>query len=199
MKLLRRISPGFLFALASLSAAQPPKPKLVVAIVIDQFRSDYLLRFRQDYNSGLARLLDRGAVFTDAQYIHNLTVTAVGHSTFLSGAPQSVSGIIANEWFDRDNGKSITGVFDPKSTVVGGVPGALGWSPRRLLVSTIGDDLKIQGLDSKVIGISIKDQSAILPAGHMADANDIAPTLASILEVAQPSGSIGRVLPEMFQ
>jgi predicted AlkP superfamily pyrophosphatase or phosphodiesterase len=170
MRLSRRVALCLLFAFVSLFASAPPKPKLVVAIIIDQFPYDYLLRFRADYNSGLARLLDRGAVFTDAHYLHNLTVAAVGHSTFLSGATPSVSGIIANEWFDRESGKSITSVFDPQSKLVGGIVGAVGSSPRRLLVSTLGDELKMQGTESRVIGISIKDRSAILPVGHMADA-----------------------------
>jgi predicted AlkP superfamily pyrophosphatase or phosphodiesterase len=169
MSLTRRLAVSFLLALTSSSGAPPRKPKLVVAIVIDQFRYDYLLRFRQDYNSGLARLLDRGAVFTDAHYLHNATVTAVGHSTFLTGATPSQSGIIANEWFDRESGQSVTSVFDPKSKLVGGVGNAPGSSPRRLLVSTVGDELKMQGSESKIIGVSIKDRGAILTAGHMAD------------------------------
>jgi len=167
----RRLLLSF-FAAAATFAAPPehaPKPKLVLAIVIDQFRYDYLLRFRSNYNSGLARLLEHGAVFTDAHYLQAATVTAVGHSTFLSGAPPSVSGIIANEWFDRESGQTVTSVFDPKSKLVGGVPGSPGSSPRRLLTSTVGDELKMQGLESKIIGVSIKDRSAILPAGHMAD------------------------------
>jgi len=150
-------------------ASRRTKPRLVLAIVIDQFRYDYLLRFRSDYNSGLARLLDQGAVFTDAHYLHAATVTAVGHSTFLSGAPPSASGIIANEWYDRQTGGTVTSVSDPATKVVGGIPGAPGSSPHRLMVSTVADELKMQGGDSKVIGISIKDRSAILPAGHMAD------------------------------
>jgi predicted AlkP superfamily pyrophosphatase or phosphodiesterase len=151
-------------------AQSPRKPKLVLAVIIDQFRYDYLLRFRNEYNAGLARLLDHGAVFTEARYIHAVTVTAVGHSTFLSGAPPSVSGIIANEWYDRDLEQSVTSVFDPNTKVVGGIPGAIGSSPRRLLVSTVADELKMREGDSKVIGVSIKDRAAILPAGHMADA-----------------------------
>jgi arylsulfatase A-like enzyme len=142
---------------------------LVLAIVIDQFRYDYLLRFRQDYTAGLKRMLQDGAVFTDAHYLHAATVTAVGHSTFLSGATPSVSGIIANEWFDRESNQPVTSVSDPKSKLVGGVPGALGSSPRRLLVSTIGDEIKLHGIESHTIGVSIKDRSAILPLGHMAD------------------------------
>ena len=82
------------------------QPKLVVAIVIDQFRYDYLTRFRDDYTGGLKRLLDQGAVFTNAHYIHVPTVTAVGHSTFLSGATPAMSGIIGNEWWDRETHKA---------------------------------------------------------------------------------------------
>src|SRR5215472_696902 len=101
---------------------EPSRPKLVLAIVVDQFRYDYLLRFRADYHAGFAKLLEQGAVMTDAYMIHSATVTAVGHSTFLSGAPPSASGIIANEWFDRETGKSVTSVSDPTTKIVGGVP-----------------------------------------------------------------------------
>ena len=156
-------------ATATLFAAPVPKPKLVLAIVIDQFRYDYLVRFRADYNSGFARLLEHGAVFTDAHYVHATTVTAVGHSTFLTGATPSISGIIANDWYERGSKQKVTSVSDGQTKLVGGGAGREGSSPRRLLVSTVGDELKMQGGDSKVIGISIKDRSAILPAGHMAD------------------------------
>jgi predicted AlkP superfamily pyrophosphatase or phosphodiesterase len=167
----KRIVLCLLAAIATLLAAnEPPKrPRLVLAVVIDQFRYDYLLRFRNDYTSGLKRLLDGGAVFHDAHLIHSTTVTAVGHSTFLSGAPPSISGIIGNEWYDRASSRMVTSVFDPKSPLVGGKPGAPGSSPRRLLVSTVGDELKMHGVESRIIGVSIKDRGAILPAGHMAD------------------------------
>ncbi len=171
MNRTRRIFLGLLTSLATVFAAnQPPKrPKLVLAIVIDQFRYDYLQRFRTNYTSGFKRLLDQGAVFHDAHLIHATTVTAVGHSTFLSGAPPSLSGIIGNEWYDRASHRSVTSVFDPNSKMVGGEPGAPASSPRRMLVSTIGDELKMHGIESKIIGVSIKDRGAILPAGHMAD------------------------------
>ena len=146
-----------------------PKPKLLVAIVIDQFRYDYLLRFRSDYNAGFDRLLKNGAVFSDAHYLHALTVTAVGHSTFLSGATPSVSGIIGNEWYDRESKQTVTSVSDPETKIVGGIPGQPGSSPRRLLVSTVGDELKIRTPETKIIGVSIKDRGAILPSGHMAN------------------------------
>ena len=172
---------------ASFTQQKPKKPKLVLAVVVDQFRYDYLLRFRGDYHGGIARLLAEGAVFADARYIHHPTVTAVGHSTFMSGATPSVSGIIGNTWFDRETydreikkspehpGQAwtmaqVTSVNDESTTLLGGGTGARGSSPHRLLVSTIGDELKMSGQASKVIGISMKDRSAILPAGHMADA-----------------------------
>jgi predicted AlkP superfamily pyrophosphatase or phosphodiesterase len=149
-------------------ASAPPRPKLVLAIAIDQFRYDYLTRFGSEYTGGLRRLLDRGAVFTRARFQHFPTVTAPGHSTYLSGALPAVSGIIGNDWYDRATGRSVTSVSDPAEKIVGGA--GEGASPRRLLVSTLGDELKVATASrSKVIGLSLKDRSAILPAGHMAD------------------------------
>ena len=147
------------------------RPKLVVGIVVDQFRYDYLTKFRSQYNGGLARLLDQGAVFTNAFYEHSPTVTAIGHSTFMSGATPSISGIVANEWYDRDTRKQVTSVSDDGEKMLGGASRGTGEaaSPRRMLVSTVGDELKMAGRATKVIGVSIKDRSAILPAGHMAD------------------------------
>ena len=162
-----------LFALAAaglLTGAAPPKPKLVVAIIIDQFRYDYLTRFRGEYTAGFDRLLTRGAVFTNANYIHFPTVTAVGHATFLTGATPSVSGIVGNEWFDREESAHVTSVSDSRTKLLGGGQED-GASPHRLLVSTIGDELKMaHGGKSRVVGISLKDRAAILPAGHAADA-----------------------------
>jgi len=165
---------AFCLWLAAALAAAPPaivphKPKLVLAIAIDQFRYDYLTRYRSEYTGGLNRLLTKGAVFTDANYEQAPTVTAIGHSMFLSGAFPCVSGIAGNEWFDRASGKSVTSVSDDSVKLLGGSSEG-GASPRRLLVSTVGDELKIaSGGKSHVIGISLKDRSAILPAGHMAD------------------------------
>lgn len=174
MKPARRIVFLLLFAsLVSIAQKNPEpakKPKLILLVVVDQFRYDYLLRFRADYHAGLARLLDNGAVFADARYPQFPTVTAVGHSTVLTGATPSLSGIISNEWWDRETDESVTSVSDKATTLLGGTPSAKGSSPHRLLVSTVGDELKMAGRHSKVIGISIKDRSAILPAGHMADA-----------------------------
>ena len=153
-----------------LFSAAPQKPKLVLAIVIDQFRYDYLTRFRDGYHGGLDRLLSHGAVFTNARYEHFPTVTAIGHSTFLSGATPAISGIIGNEWYDRQEGKAVTSVSDSKVQLLGGGPNRVGASPRRMLVDTIGDELKMaSGGKARVIGISLKDRAAVLPVGHMAD------------------------------
>ncbi|MDQ6704537.1 MAG: alkaline phosphatase family protein [Acidobacteriota bacterium] len=160
----------FALLLALTGSAFPqtrPKPKLVLGIVVDQFRYDYLLRFRKEYNSGFDRLLIKGANFVSAHYEQFPTVTAIGHSTFMSGATPSISGIVGNEWFDRDSGRQVTSVDDDKTKLLGGKGGA-GSSPSRLLVSTIGDEMRIADPQVRVLGVSLKDRAAILPAGHMA-------------------------------
>src|ERR1035437_400967 len=161
---------ALLCALAAvcLAGAAPKKPKLVLTIVVDQFRYDYLTRFRSEYSGGLARLLTQGAVFTNAGYIHVPAITAVGHSTILTGATPSMSGIVGNDCYDRDEAVRVSSVSDAKTQLLGGSgPGS---SPYRLLVSTVGDELKMAGGGKpRVIGVSLKDRAAILPSGHMAD------------------------------
>src|SRR5262249_14702750 len=118
-------------------APAPAAPKLVVAIVIDQFRYDYLTRFKSEYTGGLKRLMNQGANFTNAYYQHVPTVTAVGHSTFLSGATPATSGIIANEWYDRTEKRRVSSVTPPpgsKGTKMVGANGQ-GSTPERLLQS----------------------------------------------------------------
>ncbi len=162
-----------LASLAVLQAQAPPRheqirrPKLLVAIMVDQFRYDYLNRWRSQYTGGFARFYQRGAVFTNAHHEQFPTVTAVGHSAFLSGATPSTSGIVNNSWFDRATGKDVTSVSDDATQLLGG--SGRGSSPHRLVVSTLSDEFKMAGRQCKVIGISIKDRAAILPAGHMAD------------------------------
>lgn len=161
-----------LFLLISSQAAPPaaPKTKLVVAIIIDQFRYDYMTRFDASYQGGLRRLHDAGAFFTDAHQAHYPTVTAVGHAAFLTGSIPAIEGIIGNEWLDRETGKMVTSVSDDSTKLLGG-NGGTGSSPRRLLGSTLGDEIKIAGTaDTTVIGVSLKDRAAILPAGHAANA-----------------------------
>ena len=153
--------------------------RLVLLIAVDQFRADYLSRFGAP-TAGLRTLLTRGAVFTDAHLEHAVTVTAVGHSTMLTGATPTVSGIIDNAWYERASRANVESITDADVQIVGGVPGAgvgVGASPRRLLVTTLGDQLKLASAAPagspdapRVVGISLKDRSAILPAGHSADA-----------------------------
>ncbi len=149
------------------AAPKPQQPKLVVAIVIDQFRYDYLTRFHAEYTGGFKRFFEHGAVFTNAHFEHVPTVTAVGHSTFLTGATPALSGIIGNEWWDRASKKRVTSVSDESTKLLGST--GEGSSPNRLLQSTVGDEMKMSGKGGKVVGVSIKDRAAILPSGHMAD------------------------------
>lgn len=153
---------------------EAPSIRLVLLVAVDQFRYDYLTRFRGEFTGGFSRLLASGAVFSNAYLDHYPTVTAIGHSTMLSGATPAISGIVGNDWYDRELGKNVTSVSDPATTLVGG--SGEGASPRRLLASTVGDELKsasraAEGAPNrpKVFGLSLKDRSAILPAGHMAD------------------------------
>ncbi|MFL6307528.1 MAG: alkaline phosphatase family protein [Candidatus Sulfotelmatobacter sp.] len=161
-----------------LIAAQPArKPKLIVGVVIDQFRYDYLTRFRADYHGGLDRLLSSGANFTNAHYLQTPTKTAVGHSIFLTGAMPAVSGIVSNEWYDRITKQQVTSVCDWTVQVVGAETPKQGSkctdedpaSPRRLLVTTVGDELRNAHEESRVIGVSLKARAAILPSGHRAN------------------------------
>jgi len=108
-------------------------------------------------------------VFENANVEHYPTVTATGHATVLSGATPALSGIMGNDWYDRELHKQVLSISDDSVNMLGG--SGAGASPRRLLVSTVGDELKMVHLDdTHVIGISLKDRSAILPVGHMADA-----------------------------
>src|SRR6185295_10741453 len=179
---LKRVA-ALLLAVAAFAVAWPsaapagsPDIRLVLLVAVDQFRFDYLTRFRPEYTEGFKRLLTEGAVFTNANLEHYPTVTAIGHSTMLSGATPSVSGIIGNDWYDRETRAIVTSVFDPTVKPVGAPTGSAA-SPRRLLVDTVGDELRLASPVPKgataaprVFGVSLKDRSAILPAGHGADA-----------------------------
>ena len=146
------------------------RPRLVVSIVIDQFRHDYLQRFGDQFGEGgFKRFLNQGAVFANANYLHAPTVTACGHATILSGAPPALTGIIANEWYDRELGKNVTSVSDDKRQFqsLGGDPAKKAAAPHRLLGTALGDEMRLASNgQAKVIGISYKDRSAILPAGQ---------------------------------
>src|SRR5882672_631743 len=111
--LLLLVLAAFTVAWPSAAPSGGPDIRLVLLVAVDQFRFDYLTRFRQEYTEGFKRLLTDGAVFTNANLEHYPTVTAIGHSTMLSGATPSVSGIIGNDWFDRATNTIVTSVSDP--------------------------------------------------------------------------------------
>lgn len=146
-------------------------PKLVVIVVIDQFRGDYLERYRDQFGEGGFRLfLDRGAYFSDCNYNYANTRTAPGHATLLSGAYSNGHGIIANEWWDPQKKHMVTAVDDDSTRLVGISGDVKGASPHNLMASTLGDEMKLatQG-KSRVFGVALKDRAAILTGGHAAD------------------------------
>src|SRR5215204_1366410 len=157
---------------ASEPGQRAKRPKLVLLIAIDQFRYDYIERFSDLFAAnGLKRLIRDGASWTQSNYDHVPTYTAPGHATIMTGAYPAATGIIGNEWPDRTTGKSVTSVSDSTATLLGGAANEGASSPRRLMSSTVGDELRMATNDrSKVIGISVKDRSAILPAGRHANA-----------------------------
>ncbi|HVO73691.1 MAG TPA: alkaline phosphatase family protein, partial [Ignavibacteriaceae bacterium] len=147
-------------------------PKLVVGIVVDQMRYDYITRFYNNFGEGgLKRLMDEGTNFTFAHYNYVPTVTGPGHASVYTGTTPFYHGIINNTWFDKTENKEVYCTEDSSVHGIGtdGIEGNN--SPKRLLASTITDQLKIATSGkSKVISISIKDRAAILPGGQSADA-----------------------------
>ena len=148
------------------------RPKLVVGIMIDQMRWDYLYYYYEQYgDDGLKRLLNEGFSCENTMITHLPTVTAIGHSSVYTGSVPAFTGIAGNNFFL--NGKNVTSVTDTTCVAVGSdITHKSGkCSPRNLLANTIGDQLKIAtDFKAKVIGVALKDRASILPAGHAADA-----------------------------
>jgi predicted AlkP superfamily pyrophosphatase or phosphodiesterase len=147
-------------------------PKLVVVIVIDQFRGDYVERYRDQFgDAGFRFLLDHGAYFPNCNYNYANTRTAPGHSTLFTGAYSNGHGIASNEWWDQKKKRMVTSVEDDDTKLVGISEEKPGASPHNLLADTIGDELKLatQG-KSRVFGVSLKDRASVLPAGFSGDA-----------------------------
>jgi len=146
-------------------------PKLVVVIVIDQFRGDYLDRYHDQFgDSGFRLLMDHGAYFPNCNYNYANTRTAPGHATLFTGAYSNGHGIIGNEWLDPKQKRMVTSVEDGDTRLVGVTDLKTGASPHNLMSDTIGDELRLatQG-NARVFGISLKDRAAILPAGFAAN------------------------------
>ncbi len=146
------------------------QPKLVVGIVVDQMRQEYLYRFDSKFGKGgFKRLTAEGFMLTNAHYNYVPTETGPGHASIYTGATPAIHGIIANDWYDRDLKKEVNCVGDPNQKSVGSQQNGAA-SPHRLISTTITDELKLSTLfKAKVVGVSIKDRSAILPAGHNPD------------------------------
>jgi arylsulfatase A-like enzyme len=159
----------------ALASAYDARPRLVILLVVDQFRADYLDRYRADLKGrGFRLFLDKGAYFEDCYYDYANTKTAPGHATLGTGAYTDGHGISSNAWWDltRNKTRPVSSVEDDRYRIVGAVhsgnePGA---SPSNLRASTVGDSLRLatQG-QAKVFGISLKDRAAILPAGYSAN------------------------------
>ncbi len=148
------------------------KPKLVVGIIVDQMRYDYLTRFESKYGQGgFKRLLKNGFSLENAHFNYIPTYTAVGHTSVYTGTTPNNHGIIGNNWYDKFEKKSIYCVDDNNYKTIGNDGKGGNKSPYRMLTTTITDQLKLaQNMRGKTIGIGIKDRSAILPAGHTANA-----------------------------
>ena len=166
------LSATYLPAQQRAGKSQSDKPKLVVGIVVDQMRYDYLVRFSGKYsNDGFRRLLRDGFSFSNARYDYVPTNTAPGHACIYTGTGPAYNGIINNDWYDRKLGKSIYCVNDTTEKPVGTTSISGKMSPRNLLSSTVTDELRLASNNrSKVIGIALKDRGAILPAGQTGNA-----------------------------
>ena len=151
----------------------PARLKLVVVIVVDQMRGDYVDKFRGQWTGGLKRLVDEGAWFRDAAYPYAATETCVGHATISTGALPTTHGMVANAWWDRDTQKMTTCTADPKATNLGyaGTSPKGGDSAWRMLVPSFAEELKFQtGNATRIVTYSLKARAAITMAGHKADA-----------------------------
>ena len=161
-----------LICISNTISAQVERPKLVVGLMIDQMRWDYLYRFADRYGKdGFNRLLDEGFSCENTLIPYIPTYTAIGHSTVYTGSVPSIHGIAGNDWIIQATGESMYCTQDDLVEGVGSKEIEGKQSPRNLLASTITDQLKLAtNFKSKVIGLSIKDRGGILPAGHFADA-----------------------------
>jgi len=149
------------------------RPRLVVGIVVDQMRYDYLYRYYEKYSEGgFKKIMNQGYNCRNTKYNYVPTYTAPGHAAVYTGTVPSVNGIVGNEWFDRYQGRTVYCVEDKEVATVGDTTAKSGkFSPKNLFSTTVGDELKIAtNFRSKVIGIALKDRGSILPAGFTGQA-----------------------------
>jgi predicted AlkP superfamily pyrophosphatase or phosphodiesterase len=150
-------------------AAQPAPPRLVVVLVVDQMRADYIQMYGHHWTKGLRRLLDTGASFPLAEYSYAVTVTCAGHATISTGTRPATHGMIGNGWHDRELRKNVTCTEDATATSVpfGGREGIEKHGTKYLRTTTLSDELRLQSRQAPtVVGLSLKARSAITLAGH---------------------------------
>lgn len=163
-----------LFAQATQSqttSSFPNRPKLVVGIVVDQMRQEYLYRYSPKFgDGGFHRLVKEGFMLSNAHYNYVPTYTGPGHASIYTGATPASHGIIGNDWFDKKKDKMVYCVEDEKQKPIGSPSGKGDISPWRMLSTTVTDELELATQRrTKTIGISLKDRGAVLPAGHTPD------------------------------
>ena len=148
------------------------RPKLIVGIVVDQMRWDFLYRYSNRYTpNGFKRLLGEGFSCENAMIPYTPTVTAAGHTSIYTGSVPAINGIVGNDWWDKNTQSKMYCSQDNSVTTVGSNSVNGKQSPHNMLVTTIGDELRLAtNFRSKVIGIALKDRGSILPAGHSANA-----------------------------
>ena len=164
----------FLLAVGSffMTVAAQQRPKLVVGIVVDQMKMEYLYRFQNDFSeNGFKRLMHDGYTFHNMHYNYMPTYTAPGHASIYTGTTPAIHGIVSNEWYSRSLGKETYCTDDASVATIGeGTKEEGAMSPKNLQATTITDELRLStNFRGKVIGISLKDRGAILPAGHFAN------------------------------
>lgn len=154
------------------ASATPAKPKIVVGLMVDQMRWDFLYRYANRYTEGgFKRLVREGFSCENTMIPYAQTVTACGHASVYTGSVPAVNGIMGNEWYSRALNRQVYCTEDPTVSIVGTNRESPPMSPRNLQVTTMCDELRIaNNYRSKVIGIAIKDRGGILPAGHSANA-----------------------------
>lgn len=148
-------------------SAAAAKPKLVIGIVVDQMRWDYLYRYADKYGSTGFKRLQKGYNCENTHIPYVPTYTAPGHTCVYTGSVPAIHGIVGNDWYDRSKKRKVYCTEDSSCHTIGADGDAGQMSPRNMLTTTVTDELRMaSNFRSKVIGIAIKDRSAILPAGH---------------------------------
>jgi predicted AlkP superfamily pyrophosphatase or phosphodiesterase len=165
------LAAGLLLTAPLARAQNRPAPKLLVGIMVDQMRPDYLTRFGPDFGpDGFNRLRREGLECRNTHYNYIPTVTGPGHSSVYTGTTPRYHGIVGNSWYDRRLRRDVYCTDDSTVQLVGTTTKGMGVSARNQVSTTLGDELKMTyGGRSKVLALSLKDRASALPAGHMAD------------------------------